>query len=191
MKRDEIASEVSRPNADDLKFYQVVTSEMLDRYKKAEPKVEVINDGEKVKADTSTNKQESNYNQGGFAGAGPGIGGNPFVNNGMPQNPMANDRFYPYRTKPKYTRILRYVIAGLALLFGVFTVIVFVLSVLSSRTTTLDELMKNIPGYNDTFKVDTDTYSVGSFVLGAGIKVKDFSFYSGIIFTLLYLGVIG
>jgi hypothetical protein len=188
IKRDEITTKNNRPNFDDLKFYQIVTSEMMSRYelKKEEPKVDVVNDESKVKADTSTGGAQST---GGFAGSS--AGSNPFVGGGIPRNPMFDDRFYPYRTKPKYTGKLRILIGVTAILFAVSTLLVFIFSCLiPSGTVTVKEILSSI-GLSLKPENYIEGYGDGSsFSSGVGSKFTGMGFYMNVIFVIGYVAFV-
>jgi hypothetical protein len=199
LKRKEFEVSTVKPDPADLKFYQKVTSVMIEQYqKKAEPKVEVVDDDKvKAKTDFSANTAAGGAGFSGANNSGPtGPTPNPGAfapGMGNMRNPFLDDRFFPYKSKLKHITAHKIVLSIFILLS---IVMVFVVTILKTMvfTTAL---------FKDAFKFDTEgiirikmiplqvvLISVTQeLLIGFSTGFNNMTFYSGIIMDLIYLGI--
>jgi hypothetical protein len=198
LKRKEFEVSTVKPDPADLKFYQKVTSVMIEQYqKKAEPKVEVVDDDKvKAKTDFSANTAAGGAGFGGANNSGPtGPTPNPGAfapGMGNMRNPFLDDRFFPYKSKLKHITAHKIVLSIFILLSIVMILVVTILKTMVFTTAL----------FKDAFKFDTkgiirikDTTSGGAEIGNSGITIgfstgfNNMTFYSGIIMDLIYLGI--
>jgi hypothetical protein len=198
LKRKEFEVSTVKPDPADLKFYQKVTSVMIEQYqKKAEPKVEVVDDDKvKAKTDFSANTAAGGAGFSGANNSGPtGPTPNPGAfapGMGNMRNPFLDDRFFPYKSKLKHITAHKIVLSTFILLSIVMILVVTILKTMVFTTAL----------FKDAFKFDTkgiirikDTTSGGAEIGNSGITIgfstgfNNMTFYSGIIMDLIYLGI--
>jgi hypothetical protein len=152
LKRKEFEVSTVKPDPADLKFYQKVTSVMIEQYqKKAEPKVEVVDDDKvKAKTDFSANTAAGGAGFSGANNSGPtGPTPNPGAfapGMGNMRNPFLDDRFFPYKSKLKHITAHKIVLSTFILLSIVMILVVTIL-----KTMVFTTFM-----FKDAFKFDTD-----------------------------------
>ncbi|AKX34125.1 hypothetical protein SLITO_v1c04720 [Spiroplasma litorale] len=109
-------------SADLIKGLAVISEEAKSLHsEKIEVEPEVV-DKEKEKPNTDSNSNNFQDN----------LNGNQFFNNNIKIHPFQDQRFYPYTSKPKYTKYLKFILAGFIGLFIVFYLITHVFITLNS-----------------------------------------------------------
>jgi hypothetical protein len=198
LKRKEFEVSTVKPDPADLKFYQKVTSVMIEQYqKKAEPKVEVVDDDKvKAKTDFSANTAAGGAGFSGANNSGPtGPTPNPGAfapGMGNMRNPFLDDRFFPYKSKLKHITAHKIVLSTFILLSIVMILVVTIL-----KTMVFTTFM-----FKDAFKFDTDgiirlnndtsggaDLGNSGMIIGFSTGFNNMTFYSGIIMDLIYLGI--
>jgi hypothetical protein len=205
LKRKEFEVLTVKPDPADLKFYQKVTSVMIEQYqKKAEPKVEVVDDDKvKAKTDFSANTAAGGAGFSGANNSGPtGPTPNPGAfapGMGNMRNPFLDDRFFPYKSKLKHITAHKIVLSIFILLS---IVMVFVVTILKTMVYT-NVYFKDIFNFagSDSIRINNET-TAGADLGDYGITMSNnwgafgfvggfnnMTFYSGIIMNLIYLGI--
>ncbi|AUB31663.1 hypothetical protein [Spiroplasma floricola] len=155
ISRDSLTDQNFELTEDLVKENSKITDEMKEKYLKVseKPEPEVV-DKSKEQPNTNTNQQSGFQGFAGVAGAGGNAGqGNPFMGSGLntiPPTPLQDMRFYPYSTKPKYTKWLKLtlgIVLGLSVVFFILISIVFQL--VSSFKITND--LNGLSGFDKEF----------------------------------------
>ncbi|WP_339020220.1 hypothetical protein [Spiroplasma endosymbiont of Atherix ibis] len=157
ISRDSLTDQNFELNEQFVKENSKITDEIKEKFLKVsekKPEPEVV---DKSKEEPNTNSQQ----QSGFGAGASTTQGNPFMGmgagmNSIPPSPLQDIRFYPYNTKPKYTKWLK---LALGIVLGISAIFFILISILFQvlKPYTIDENLNGLNGLNgfsDQFKTD-------------------------------------